>query len=127
MIVDASAALAILLSEPDAPTFARALAEADGASMSAVNFVEAAIALESQTGTAGELDALMRRAAIKLAPVSAEQAYLARQAYADFGKGRHAARLNLGDCFAYALAKFSGEALLFKGEDFRRTDVIAAV
>ena len=67
-----------------------------------------------------------RRASIIIEPVTVEQAHLARQAFVDFGKGRHPAALNFGDCFAYALAKITGEPLLFKGEDFRKTDITAA-
>lgn len=74
-----------------------------------------------------QLDALHRRAEITIEPLSVEQAWLARQAFVDFGKGRHPAGLNSGDCFAYALAKATGEPLLFKGDDFTRTDVEPAV
>ena len=97
--------------------------------MSAANFVELSIVIESQIGPdAGrQCDVYFRRAGIAIAPVTVEQAYLARQAFLDFGKGRHAAGLNFGDCFAYALAKITGEALLFKGEDFRKTDITCAL
>jgi ribonuclease VapC len=129
MIVDTSAVLAILFGESDAEVYARALSEADECRISAANFVEAAIVLESQTGDSGsrQFDAFMRRAGIVIEPVNEEQAHLARQAWSDFGKGRHAAGLNFGDCFAYALAKVSGEPLLFKDEDFKRTDVGTAL
>lgn len=88
---------------------------------SAGNFIELSIAIESQC------DALFRRTGIVIEPVTVEQAYLARQAFQDFGKGRHAARLNFGDCFAYALAKITGEPLLFQGEDFKETDIVSAL
>lgn len=125
MIVDASAVLAILFAEPDATRYAQAIAGADVCRMSAVNFVEAGISIDRQAGPAAgrELDTLVRRARILIEPVTIEQANVARQAYLDYGKGNHAAGLNLGDCFAYALAHETGEPLLFKGNDFVRTDV----
>jgi len=129
MIVDTSAILAILFEENDAELYARALAEADSCRMSAANFVEAAIVVDTQTKDKGsrQFDAFFRRAGIAIEPVSEEQAHVARQAYADFGKGRHPASLNFGDCFAYALAKVTGEPLLFKGKDFKKTDIISAL
>jgi ribonuclease VapC len=128
MIVDTSAVLAILFNESDAETYARAISEAESRRMSAASFVEAAVVVEAQTRESGsrQFDAFFRRAGIVIEPVTEEQAHAARQAYTDFGKGRHAAGLNFGDCFAYALAKVTGEPLLFKGEDFRKTDVKAA-
>jgi ribonuclease VapC len=97
--------------------------------MSAGNFIELSIVIDSQFNAevAQQSDALFRRAGIVVEPVTVEQAHLARQAFRDFGKGRHAAKLNFGDCFAYALAKVTGEALLFKGEDFKKTDVTSAL
>lgn len=129
MIVDTSAILAILFEEHDAEVYARALTEADSCRMSAANFVEAAIVVDAQTKDKGsrQFDAFFRRAGIAIEPVSEEQAHVARQAYTDFGKGRHPAGLNFGDCFAYALAKVTGEPLLFKGKDFKRTDIISAL
>lgn len=128
MIVDTSATLAILFNESDAETYARAIASADSRRMSAANFVEAAIVVEALTKESGsrQFDAFFRRAGIVIEPVTEEQAHVARQAYTDFGKGRHAAKLNFGDCFAYALARVTGEPLLFKGQDFSRTDIKAA-
>ncbi|MGH6933184.1 MAG: type II toxin-antitoxin system VapC family toxin [Dongiaceae bacterium] len=125
MIVDSSAVLAILFAEPDAERFAEAIAAAEVRRMSAANFVEAAIVVDSATEATGgrQLDAFLRRSGIVIEPVNEEQAHIARQAYFDFGKGRHPAGLNFGDCFAYALAKATGESLLFKGGDFSRTDV----
>jgi ribonuclease VapC len=129
MIVDTSAVLAILFNESDAETYARAISEADPPRMSAASFVEAAIVVEAQTKERGsrQFDAFFRRAGVVIEPVTEEQAHAARQAYTDFGKGRHAAGLNFGDCFAYALAKVTGEPLLFKGRDFGKTDVKAMV
>ncbi len=125
MIVDCSALLAILLNEREAGTFLRALEEHEMCRMSAVNFVEAAIVLDSRATVQArnEFDYFVRQAGIHIEPVTASQATLARQAYRDYGKGRHPAGLNLGDCFAYALAKELDEPLLFKGNDFAKTDI----
>ena len=129
MIVDTSAVLAILFQEEDAANYSRAIGDAELCRMSAANFVEAAIVIERQlrSGGGSQFDAFCRTARIIIEPVTEEQALVARQAYIDFGKGRHPAGLNFGDCFAYALAKVVGEPLLFKGKDFRRTDIAAAV
>jgi len=129
MIVDTSAVLAVLLDEAEAEEFTRLLLNSDVCLMSAVSFVEASVIAEKNGGDGGvrQLDAFLRTAGIAIEPVSEEQAMAARQAYSDFGKGRHAAGLNFGDCFSYALAKVSGEPLLFKGSDFRKTDVVAAL
>ncbi len=129
MIVDSSAILAILFAEPDAAVFATAMNEADACKISAATFVEVAVVVEAQTKDRGsrQLDTFLRRAGFVIEPVTEEQAHLARQAYSDFGKGRHPAGLNFGDCFSYALAKASGEALLFKGSDFSRTDIVSAL
>ena len=129
MIVDSSALLAILFNESDAETYARAITNADMCRISAANFVEVAIVVEAQTRASGsrQFDAFFRRAGIVVEPVTEEQAYIVRQAYTDFGKGRHRAGLNFGDCFSYALAKATGETLLFKGDDFKRTDVSSAI
>lgn len=128
MIVDSSAVLAILFNESDAEIYARALT-AEICRISAANYVEVAIVIEAQTGESGSryFDAFFRRAGIVIEPVTEEQAHLARQAYTEFGKGRHRAGLNFGDCFAYALAKATRESLLYKGEDFKNTDINAAV
>ncbi len=129
MIVDRSAILAILFAESDAALFAAAIGAADSCRISAATFVEVAAVVEAQTKGRGgsQLDALLRRAGFVIEPVTEEQAHLARQAYSEFGKGRHPAGLNFGDCFSYALAKSSGEALLFKGGDFSRTDIVSAL
>ena len=128
MIVDTSAVVAILFDEKDAEIYARALSEAESRRISAANFVEAALVVDAQTRAEGsrQFDAFFRRAGIVIEPVTEEQAHAARQAYADFGKGRHPAGLNFGDCFAYALAKEKDKPLLFKGTDFAYTDVEVA-
>jgi ribonuclease VapC len=97
--------------------------------MSAATFVETSVVVEAQTRNHGgrQLDALIRRASLTIEPVTEEHAHLARQAFLDFGKGRHPAGLNYGDCFSYALSKATGEPLLFKGSDFSKTDLTAAV
>jgi ribonuclease VapC len=128
MIVDTSAILAVLFGEPDAGRYEQAIADADGCRMSAANFVEAAVVVDLQTNAAGSrhFDVFVRRSRLTIEPVTEEQAHLARQAYFDYGKGRHPAGLNFGDCFAYALAKATGEPLLFKGNDFSKTDIAVA-
>ena len=129
MILDTSALAAILFGEPEAARYTQLIHDTDRCLISAANFVELAIVIEGQVGPdAGrQCDVFLRRAGILIEPVTVEQAHLARQAFLDFGKGRHAAGLNFGDCFAYALAKVSGEPLLFKGQDFSKTDIKAAV
>jgi ribonuclease VapC len=127
MIVDTSALIAVLRDEADASRFARALASrAEAKRLSAANFLEAAIVIDGSRDpiASRRLDELIAKAGIEIAAVTAEQARIARDAYRDFGKGNgHPAGLNFGDCFAYALAKTTGEALLFKGGDFGRTDL----
>ena len=130
MIVDTSAIVAILKAEPDAQVFAEALASHPGAAMSAATFVETAAVIDlDQDPMLGRLlNALLSEAEIGLAAFTPEQARIARLAYRDFGRGSgHRAGLNLGDCFAYALAMDRGEPLLFKGDDFTHTDVRAAL
>jgi len=128
MIVDSSVIIAILRNEPDAAAMADALQEAPIRRISAVTYVEAAVVADNDRNPllSRRFDGLVRDAQMFVEPVTARQAELARQAYRDFGKGRHKAGLNLGDCFAYALAKELDEALLFKGADFRHTDLEAA-
>lgn len=128
MIIDTSAIIAILFDEHDAETYAKAITRADSCRISAATFVEAAIVVEAQTKNSGgrQLDAFIRRAGIAIEPVTEEQAHLARQAFIDFGKGRHPAGLNYGDCFSYALSKATREPLLFKGKDFAKTDLSIA-
>ena len=125
MVIDSSALLAILFDEPERRSFNQMI-EADPVRLlSAANFVEAALVVEARLGEAGgrEFDLFIHRAEIEIVPVDADQAEIARRAYRRYGKGRHRAGLNFGDCFAYALAKTRGEPLLFKGEDFAATDV----
>lgn len=130
MIVDTSAVLAILLGEPEADAFTLAIARAAcPPRLSAVSYLEAAIRidrLKSPVASAA-LDELLARLRLAIEPVTVDQAHLARTAYRTFGKGLHPAALNLGDCFAYALAKAGGEPLLFKGDDFGRTDIEPAL
>jgi ribonuclease VapC len=128
MIIDTSAIVAILFNEDDAQIYAEAISRADSCRVSAATFVEAAIVVESQTKNNGsrQLDAFIRRAGITIEPVTEEQAHIARQAFTDFGKGRHPAGLNYGDCFSYALSKAMREPLLFKGKDFAKTDLSVA-
>ena len=128
MIVDSSAVLAILFSEPDARRHAAAIMAASPCRMSVANVLEASIVVERRGGdsAAHEFDALLERAEVELVPVTAEHLEAARRAWRRFGKGNHPAALNFGDCFAYALAKAMGEALLFKGQDFTQTDIEAA-
>ena len=128
MILDTSAIIAILFDEDDAKIYAQAITRADSCRLSAATFVETAIVVEAQTKNNGsrQLDAFIRRAGIAIDPVTEEQAHIARQAFIDFGKGRHPAGLNYGDCFSYALSKATREPLLFKGKDFAKTDLTAA-
>jgi ribonuclease VapC len=125
MVVDSSALVAILFGEAEADRFVDAIAEAEPRLISAANLLEAAIVVDNQLGSAAgrQLDRFVEQARIEIEPVTEEQVRIARQAYVDYGRGNHPARLNFGDCFAYALAKAAGEPLLFKGEDFARTDI----
>ncbi len=125
MVVDTSAVLALLLDEPEAEAFRVALEDDQTRLLSAATLLEAALVIEARKGEAGgrELDLLVHKAAITVVEVDEEQVAEARRAWRRFGRGRHAAGLNFGDLFAYALARTSGEPLLFKGEDFTRTDV----
>jgi len=125
MVVDTSALLAILFDEPERRAFNEALEAAESLVMSTATFVEVSMVVESRFGAEGlrDLDLLIERAGIKLLPVDSEQAHTARRAFSRFGKGRHRAGLNYGDCFVYALATVLGEPLLFKGDDFPLTDV----
>ena len=129
MVVDTSALIAILLGEPDAESFAQALADDPKKLLSAFNALETGIVIEAKKGEAGgrELDLLVHRARIEVVGMNVDQVELARSAWRRFGKGNHAAGLNIGDCCAYALAKYSGEPLLFKGHDFRQTDIPSAL
>jgi len=125
MVLDTSALLVLLLDEPEAEEFRAAVEEDTTRLVSAGNLLEAALLIEARKGEPGgrELDALIHKAEVVVVPVDAEQVSEARRAYRRFGKGRHPAALNYGDVFAYALARTSGEPLLFKGDDFAKTDV----
>ena len=129
MIVDTSAVMAVLFREDGSTLYEEAISQATDCRMSVVNFLEAAIVLESRSGPAAghELDAFLKEAGIELEQVTTEQAEAARQAWRRFGKGNHPAGLNFGDCFAYSLAEISKEPLLFKGRDFALTDVEVAL
>jgi len=129
MVIDTSALVAILQGEPERRSFIELLEEADSRRMSVATLVESSIVLEARYGPAAvrELDLFIGRAEIELVSVDAEQARVARGAFSRFGKGRHRASLNYGDCFAYALAIVLGEALLCKGADFAYTDVHLAI
>jgi ribonuclease VapC len=128
MIVDTSVFAAILFREPDAALYSELLEAADGIAMSAVSRVELAIVVEGRKGIEGRgpMEELIAGLGVETVPVSAEQAVLAIEAFRRFGKGMHPASLNIGDCFVYALAKALGRPLLFKGDDFGRTDVVSA-
>jgi ribonuclease VapC len=127
VVIETSAVLAILQAEPEAAAFAEAIERDPVRLVSAASVLEASIVIVARYGDAGarELDLFLLKAQADVVPVTAEHAALGRDAYVRFGKGRHPAGLNFGDCFAYALARASGEPLLFKGEDFNRTDVAA--
>lgn len=128
MVLDSSAVVAILFDEPERHTFTRAIERDPRRLLSAGNLLECALLVEARRGEAAgrELDLLLHRAEVQTIPVDADQIQLARSAWRRFGKGRHPAGLNFGDCFAYALSAASGEPLLFKGEDFAQTDVAVA-
>lgn len=128
MVIDTSALVAILGDEPERRTFNEAIEAAATRRMSVASFVEASIVIESRHGGDGlrDLDQFVDRSGIELVPVDLEQARMARLGFSRFGKGRHPAALNFGDCFAYALARALGETLLFKGSDFSQTDVTPA-
>jgi ribonuclease VapC len=125
MVLDTSALLALLLDEPEAEDFRLAVEEDATRLVSAATLLETALVIEARKGDPGgrELDTLVQKAEVIIVPVEAEHVAEARRAYRRFGKGRHAAGLNFGDVFAYALARVSGEPLLFKGDDFTKTDI----
>jgi len=125
MVIDTSALLAILLDEADSTAIRDAIERDPMRLMSTASYLEASMVVETRFGEPGgrELDLLLHVAQVELVPVDREQAEVAREGFRRFGKGRHRAGLNFGDCFSYALARVSGEAMLFKGEDFVHTDV----
>ena len=124
MIIDTSALMAILQGEPERRSYLELIEAADAIRMSVATYVECSIVVESRYGGEGlrDFDQFIARARIELIAVDAEQGQLARSAFSRFGKGRHRAGLNYGDCFSYAAAVASGEPLLAKGEDFIHTD-----
>ena len=126
MIVDSSAVVAILRDEPEAAAYLRAIYAAAQCRISAASFLEVAIVIDADRNPVASrrIDDLLQAAGIAIEPVTEEQARIAREAYRDYGRGSgNPARLNFGDCLAYALVRATGESLLFKGEDFRHTDV----
>lgn len=129
MVVDTSAVIAILENERERRAFNEAIERAERCVMSAASYVETSILIEARHGYDGarDFDLFAVKAGIEVIAVDAEQAEIARVAYRKFGKGRHAAKLNFGDCFSYALAKAMAAPLLFKGDDFSKTDIEAAV
>jgi ribonuclease VapC len=129
MIIDTSAIAAVLLHEPDAAEYARRIEDSPIRLISAVTRVELSFVLESRTGDAGRvgIEEFLRNGEIRVAAVTPEHAEIAIDAFRRYGKGRHPARLNIGDCFAYALAKATGLPLLYKGADFARTDIRSAL
>jgi ribonuclease VapC len=126
MVIDTSALVAILFLEPEAPLFAAALEEDPTRLLSAATLLETSIDVAARVGEAGtrELDLLLHKAEIRVVPFDLDQAELARHAFREYGKGRHPAGLNFGDCLSYALARATGEPLLCKGNDFPHTDLI---
>lgn len=128
MVIDTSALLAILLDEPERVRFT-GLIEADPRRLvSAASVLEASMVLEGRlgSGAGGDLDLFLHRASVETVPFEGQQLVLARAAFRRYGKGRHAAGLNFGDCIAYALSRWAGEPLLFKGADFAATDTRTA-
>jgi ribonuclease VapC len=125
MVIDTSAILAVALNEPEAANFEEQIADDPVRLISAATVLEATIVIETRLGDAGgrELDLWLLKVGAEVVPVDAEQTDAARRAWRRYGKGRHAAALNYGDCFSYALAVIRNEPLLFKGEDFARTDI----
>jgi ribonuclease VapC len=128
MVIDTSAVLAILLGEPEERDMAEAMAGAESRLLSAASLVEIAmVALSRRPTTLAEIEHQLTSWGVEIVPVSVAQARLAADGFARFGRGRHPAKLNFGDCFAYALARERGEPLLFKGDGFARTDVVRAL
>ena len=129
MVIDPSAILAILQNEPERGDFNAAIAAADQRRLSAASLVELSIVVEARCGVEGQsdLDLFLTTANVAIVPFNADQAQIARSAFRRFGKGRHPAGLNLGDCYSYALAQICAAPLLFKGHDFGLTDVQAVI
>lgn len=129
MVIDSSALVALLLSEPEADRIESAIANRVPRFLSAANLLETSIVVENRSGRemGMDLDHLLYTAEIEVVPVDRELTEIARQAWRRYGKGRHPAALNFGDCFAYALAKKTGSPLLFVGNDFAQTDIEAVL
>jgi ribonuclease VapC len=129
MVVDTSALIAILFGEPETESFVRVLADDTKKMISTFNALECAIVVEAKKGESGgrELDLLLHRARIEIVSLISEHVELALTAWRKYGKGNHPAGLNIGDCCAYALAKYSGEPLLFKGKDFSQTGIQSVI
>ena len=131
MILDTSAVIAILADEAEGHHFREVISSADRVRISAAGYLEAAIVLDNRSagpGLSPDLDLFVSWARASIEPISSAQARIARRAYREYGRGSgHPARLNFGDCFSYALSKDTGEPLLFKGEDFSRTDLVPAI
>lgn len=128
MVIDTSVLVAILAQEEDAERFANAIAASESLLLSAATLLEAGVVVTTKFGVGGgtSLDALLRAVKAEIVPFTEDHARLARDAFVRYGKGRHPASLNFGDCFSYALAKASAHALLFKGTDFSQTDLTTA-
>lgn len=129
MVIDTSALVAILTNEDEAEPLENAIDRDTARLMSAASVLEAAIVLESRYGEAGirELDLMIQRLPIEIRPVDFDQLEWARFAFHTYGRGHHAAKLNFGDCFSYALSKITGEPLLYKGANFAQTDLVSAL
>jgi ribonuclease VapC len=129
MVIDTSALIAILFGEPEAESFSQAIADDPKKLIGAFNALETGIVVEAKKGEPGgrELDLLLHRARIEIVAMNVDQMELARSAWRKYGKSNHPAGLNIGDCCAYALAKYSGEPLLFKGNDFGQTDIRSVI
>ncbi|APG86348.1 ribonuclease VapC30 (plasmid) [Sinorhizobium americanum CCGM7] len=128
MVIDTSAIVAIAFNEPEAETYEQKVVDAPQRFLSAATLLELTIVIEARLGEAGtaELDLWLHKAGVEIVAVDAEQIAVARRAWRSYGKGRHPAGLNYGDCFSYALAKTRSEPLLYKGNDFSLTDIEAA-
>lgn len=129
MILDTSALVAIFFGEPEQEEFVRRIHADEDCRISVVNHLECFMVIEHRLGpeSSRQVDFFLERAQVTVEPVTLEQGRLARQAFLHYGKGRHPAGLNFGDCFAYALARATGQPLLFKGDDFAATDLVSAV
>ena len=129
MVVDTSALLAIFLAEPERRQFLDAITQGDTRHISAANVLETGIVLEARRGEGAgrEFDLFLHQAKFEVVPVDSDQIEIARVAWRKYGKGRHPAGLNFGDCFAYALAKVMDQPILFKGDDFTHTDIFPVI